>query len=226
MVEIIPAIIPESLEHLRSKLLSLQNVSNKVQIDITDGMFVMSRSWPMKKEDQKLFEDFARGKEQLPLSDTFSFEVDLMMHKPETVLEKWVKAGIFGAIFHIESRHNFGEIKQIAKNSIELGVAIQNKTPLERLESYIDDVDFVQVMGIETLGRQGEVFSKNTVETVKTLKEKYPGVTIQIDGGVNEESAPLLIEAGANRLVSGSYILRSENPRRAIETLQHGSISG
>lgn len=225
MTEIIPAIIPESYDHLRSKLLLVKGLTKTIQIDITDGLFVVSRSWPMKKSDQRLFNEIVKGNEGLPYWEDFSFEIDLMTHKPEMYLEDWIRAGVERIIFHIESRHDFGEIKRIAKGNVELGVAIQNKTPIERLDSYIEAIDYVQVMGITTLGQQGEPFSADTLTTIRSIKAKYPSVTIQIDGGVNDMSAPQLIAAGADRLVSGSFILRSSDPRRAIEILSHGQTS-
>lgn len=220
-MEVIPAIIPDSYDHLKSKLALVRGVSNMVQIDLTDGVFVLNRSWPFHPSDKRQFQEIVRGNLGLPFWEEFNFEIDLMVQQPEKILGDWVKAGIARAVFHLESRHDFSEIKRVAGDAVELGVAVQNKTALSRLEPYIADVDYVQVMGIETIGKQGEAFSENTLETVRAIHEKFPNVTIQIDGGVDGEVAPRLKEAGVARLVSGSFILRAEDPKAAIETLKH-----
>lgn len=221
MVEVIPAIIPESFEYLKTKLGVLQGLASTVQVDVTDGIFVVGRSWPFGPGDKKQFETLVREANGLPFWEDFDFEVDLMMQRPESMARDWVRAGVSRMVFHIESQHDFSEIKNVVGDEVELGVAIQNKTSIERLHPYIEEVDYVQIMGIETIGKQGEAFSENTLSTIHTLREKYPDVTIQIDGGVSDESAKALVDAGVNRLVSGSYILRSADPEMAIEQLKN-----
>ena len=103
--------------------------------------------------------------------------------------------------------------------SIEVGIAIGQETPIDKLIPYMESVDFVQCMGIEKIGRQHEPFDERTFERVKTLREKYPALIISIDGGVSGENAEELARCGVNRLVSGSYIYESENPKEAIEKL-------
>jgi len=221
MIEIIPAVIPNSLDHLKESLSGVRGLAKTAQLDLTDGVYVTHRSWPFNASDKAQFQDMVRGKSKLPFADEFDFEVDLMMQQPEKVLGDWVKIGIARAIFHLESRHDFSEIKRVVNDTVELGIAIQNKTSIDRLDAYMHDVDYVQVMGIETIGKQGEPFSEHTLTTVQTLKEKYPDVTIQIDGGVDDSSAKQLALLGVDRLVSGSFILRSDDPKSAIETLRH-----
>lgn len=221
MTEVTPAIIPESLEDLKAKLGTLRGLASVIQIDITDGMFVLSRSWPMHTSDKKGFEALVRGREGLPFKGEFSFELDCMVHAPEKILPDWVRLGITRAVFHLKSRHDFSEIKRIAGGAVELGVAVDLEPPYEKLTSYLPDIDYVQVMGIETLGKQGEPSSPRALDVVQRIKNDFPNVIIQVDGGVDVESAPALVVAGATRLVSGSYILKAENPRAAIEALRN-----
>ncbi len=220
MTEAIPAIIPESLDDLRAKLTTLKPFASSVQIDITDGLFVLSQSWPMRTTDKKPFETFVRGKGPLPFSEDFSFEADLMVHAPETVLKDWVRLGITRAVFHLRSKHNFSEVQSAVGDTVELGVAIDLSAPYERLASYIPDIDYVQVMGIKTLGRQGEPFDPRAIDLVKKVRHDFPDVIIQIDGGVHIHSAQVLVESGANRLVAGSFILKAEKPQEAFTFLE------
>lgn len=218
MVEIIPAVLVGSLEEMRAKLARVRGVAGTVQIDLCDGFFVPTRTWPFNTSDKKSFDDMARGVTGLPYWEDFDFEIDLMVQSPEKVLPHWIKAGIARAVFHLESRHDVGELRRAA-DGIELGVALNIATPLARLDPYLDQVDYVQFMGIATIGKQGEPFDERVLETIRTFKSVHPDVVIQVDGAVDAVSAPQLIAAGATRLVSGSYIMNSDDPREAIASL-------
>jgi ribulose-phosphate 3-epimerase len=223
MIEIVPAIIPESLSDFSAKLLRVKGLAQFVQIDLTDGMFVLSRSWPLRAGDKSSFEPLVRGHEKLPYSDAFQFELDIMAHHPEKILSSWIKLGVARAVFHLESRHDFSEIKRIANDTIELGIALALDPPYERLASYIHDVDYVQVMGIGKLGVQGQPFDNRAVELVRRIKHDFPHVTIQVDGGVDASDAEPLVAAGATRLVAGSSIFASDNPAEAIENIKRNA---
>ena len=218
MVEIIPAVLVGSLEEMRAKLARVRGVAGTVQIDLCDGFFVPTRTWPFNTSDKKSFDDMARGVTGLPYWEDFDFEIDLMVQSPEKVVSQWVKAGIARAVFHLESRHDVGGLRRAA-DGIELGVALNIATPLARLDPYLDQVDYVQFMGIATIGKQGEPFDERVLETIRTFKSAHPDVVIQVDGAVDAVSAPQLIAAGATRLVSGSYIMNSDDPREAIASL-------
>lgn len=218
-IEIIPAVIPDSLEHLRQKLVPVRGLAETVQIDVCDGVFVENRSWPMNPGDASSFGKLAKEDEGLPFWEDFSFEVDLMAHHPEKLLPEWVQAGAARAVIHLESRHDFDAV-HAATNDIELGLAIDLDPPYERVASYIDRINYIQVMGIGQLGRQGEPPDERVYALIERVRSDFPSVTIQVDGGVNDDTAPRLIKAGATRLVSGSYILNADEPAEAIRTLK------
>jgi ribulose-phosphate 3-epimerase len=158
--------------------------------------------------------------ETLPFFDELDYEIDLMIAEPEKHIEEWLPLGASRLIFHIESIKNyelfFGHdffvegARQIGGQTvIEVGIAIDPGTPLEKIETYIAKVDFVQCMGIAKIGYQGEPFDERVLDHINALRIKYPNLPISVDGGVTIESAPLLRAAGANRLVSGSAIFNS-----------------
>ncbi|MBI3573689.1 hypothetical protein HY090_01425 [Candidatus Kaiserbacteria bacterium] len=219
-MEIIPAILPASLEELRTKLGIVRGIAKTVQIDLCDGFFVPARTWPFNKGDREQFERIAKGIEGFPLWQDFDFEIDFMLHNPEKMLGEWAQVGISRAVIHIESKHDFAACRRAAGDLVELGVALNNDTPLSRLDEYFGRIDYVQLMGIATIGKQGEPFDERVLLRIKELKKAHSNVTIQIDGSVNGDSAPRLVAAGADRLVSGSYILRSHNPRETVRELE------
>ena len=94
----------------------------------------------------------------------------------------------------------------------EIGLAFNIDTPVEIPAG----VDFIQLMGIDRVGYQGQKFDEKVIEKIRATRVKYPDLPISIDGAVSLETAPMLIAAGANRLVIGSAIFESDNPIDAI----------
>ena len=102
----------------------------------------------------------------------------------------------------------------------ELGLALNIQTPNDEIEPWLSRFNFVQFMGIETIGYQGEPFSLKVIPKIQDLRKKHSEVIISVDGGVNFLSAPLLVKAGANRLVAGSAIWESDDVKGTIEKLK------
>src|SRR3989344_533064 len=227
MVEIIPAIMPESFEDLRAKAERVVGIAQWVQIDVMDGLFVTSRSWPYsdrKEEPRELEQLTSRG---LPFAEKINYEVDLMVRKPEEVADDWVRAGCRRIIVHLESTDKAGEIfsglQDRFADIVERVAAINVMTPIEIIAPFLEQIHAVQFMGIETIGYQGQPFDERVIPKIRALRLQNSDVIISVDGGVGFDTAPRLIEAGANRLVSGSAIFGSEDIKIAIEKLQkHG----
>jgi ribulose-phosphate 3-epimerase len=99
------------------------------------------------------------------------------------------------------------------RDNIEIGIALNTTTDISEIESMISLVDFVQCMGIEKIGFQGEPFDERVLKHIKELRLRYPDVIISIDGSVNQNTAPLLVQAGVNRLVVGSLLMESYGKR-------------
>jgi len=108
-------------------------------------------------------------------------------------------------------------IERAIEKDVSVGVALNIDTQNETLDRYLPKIDLVQFMGIARIGYQGEPFDERVIPKIKELREKHPETIISVDGGVGFETAPALIEAGVNRLVSGSEILEDENVRGEIE---------
>jgi ribulose-phosphate 3-epimerase len=222
-IKVIPAIIPESFDDLRHTLQHVKSYVNRVQIDVTDGMYTPNISWPYEFKRDEDFERIINQDEGMPFWQDVNFDIDLMITNPEEEYQKWIDAGASALIFHLESLPADGVefIKKVKKeNMIDVAVAIKTTTPNEKLEPYLDLVDFVQFMGIEKIGYQGQTFDEKVLEKIKWLREKMPDIDIAVDGSVNFDTAERLIKAGANLLASGSAILKAEDVGEAIEELR------
>ncbi len=215
--------MPKNYEDLVEKMGLFAGVVPLIQLDIMDNKFVKARTWPYNPGDSQ-FEKFAlivAEEEGMPEWDVLEFEVDLMIQNPETEILKWVSAGAQRIIVHAESMTDFEVIrKAVPEGLIELGLAINTTTPLAILDPYLDRIDFVQCMGIEKIGFQGEGFDERVLDHVRVLRAARPEMPISIDGAVNFETAKRLVEAGATRLVSGSAILKSADVSNAIEMMR------
>ncbi len=220
MIEIIPAIMPKDYEHLDEMMSLFVGVVPMVQLDIMDGKFVPARTWPYPKDAH--FDAIVAEEEGMPLWEDIDFEVDLMVENPEDVISQWVTAGAQRIIVHVESVSDFNAIRDaIPDGFIELGIALNTTTPLSSIEPYLDQVDFVQCMGIERIGFQGQPFDERVLDHVRALRAKYPELPISIDGSVNMDTARSLVDAGATRLVSGSAILEADDFVSAIAEMKN-----
>ena len=215
-IEIIPAILPIDFADLNEKIEQILGFSKTVQVDICDGQFTPSPSWPLRKPDDN-FEKLAKQEDGLPGWQKLNYEFDLMVNRPEEVVEQWVEAGATRIIVHIESRGDvLGALEKLVDKA-EVGLALNMDTPINTIEQYKGLISSVQLMAIDHIGFQGQKFNEKVLDRIEQIKESYPGLQITIDGGVSLDNAISLIEAGADRLIVGSAIFESDNP---LDTLQ------
>ena len=212
MSPIIPAIIPTSLDHLRETFAQIEPFAHEVQVDIVDGIFVPFLSWPYLTNapvsDLSLF------------TQDFLIEVDLMIEAPERVIEEYARANVRRIVVHLEGVHDLEHIMDVRERyDFKLGFSIDNNTPLHQLTDVIEKAEYVQLMGIAHIGSQGQAFDERVLERIVTLKHMYPSLLISIDGSVNQSTISKLAHAGADRCVSGSAILKEENPEEAYDAL-------
>jgi len=234
MTEIIPAILPKNYEDLKNKIALVRGLVPLVQIDICDGVFVKSTTWPFlgKNQEENFLENsldrhfvaVLNEQEGLPFWEDVDFELDLMVHDAIENFDIYTKLGPRRIIFHIEAVSNLEEFKNFLegldsyiRDIIEIGIALNQQTDIEKVYPLVNSVDFVQVMGIAQIGFQGEEFNETCIEQIEKLKEKFPDLIIAVDGGVNMESASKLTDAGADRLVIGSAIFNTDDIINTIE---------
>jgi len=139
----------------------------------------------------------------------------------------FVRLGAKRIIFHLEAENELELLEFInsmdpyTRENLDIGIAINTTTSIDKLSTYINSIDFVQCMGIANIGFQGEPFDERVLEQIRELRLKYPDLIISIDGSVNEDTAPLLVEAGANRLIVGSALMRSFDVRETMKELEN-----
>lgn len=220
-MEIIPAILPKNFREIEEKIELLIGLSKKVQIDICDGKFVPSITWPYWKADQRPDENFeAILKEErgMPEWEDFDYEFDLMIDNPsEDDVRKWLSAGAERIILHLHSSKDLDPVIGVLGGLVQIGIAINTTTDINDLKKYADRIQYVQVMGIRKAGFQRQKFEMSTIDKVKEVKQAFPNLSVQVDGGVSLETAALLKEAGVDRVVAGSAIFDSVD---IVDTLE------
>jgi ribulose-phosphate 3-epimerase len=153
-------------------------------------------------------------------------DVHLMIEKPERYIADFKAAGADCLSVHWEAcTHLHRTIHQIKALDMLAGVAINPHTPVAFLEDIINDVDFVVVMSVNP-GFGGQRFIQNSIKRVKELRKlmdkRKSDAMIEIDGGVDLENAPKLVDAGADILVAGNTVFGAEKPAEAIKELKNG----
>ncbi len=234
---IVPAVIPTSLEDLRSKLTLFEGVCQEIQVDIVDGEYASPASWPYIGDHAEPSRLLAEGN-MLPSAGALKIDIDLMSRDPESSAGTWIGLGATRLTIHAESTRYLGRFLEnirtiyghdagFAPDLLSIGLAIGADTDLALIEKYLDRVEYVQFMGIKRIGRQGEPFDPRVITRIKAFRKKYPRTPVQVDGGVTLTNAPALLDAGVARLVVGSAIWKQEDPVAAYHALnalteQHG----
>lgn len=211
-----PSLLSADFLHLDKDIEMINNsVSDYIHMDVMDGMFVpnISFGFPVLK---------AVGKAcKKPM------DVHYMIMHPENYIQQTADAGAEIMTVHYETcPHLHRTIQQIKQAGMKAGVAINPATPVSVLEDIVEDVDLVLIMSVNP-GFGGQSFIENAISKVKRLRklidESNSHALIEVDGGVQNETAPRLVEAGTDILVSGSYVFQSANP---IETIRGLKVLG
>ena len=222
MIQVIPAIIPHTKEQLEKEVKKVAGFAGTIQIDITDGIFVPTKTWPYNGRDVDFFNKLKNEEEGWPEWENVNIEVHLMIKNPEEAVLDWINTGASTIIAHIEATENFQEIIDLCKEKlVSVGVAIKPSTDIDLLAPFVSQVDFIQCMGSDMLGKHGVPLDEKAVSQIKKLHSLYPERIIAIDIGVNKETENELISAGVTKFISGGYILNAENPEEEYNELQN-----
>ncbi|MDE2038136.1 MAG: hypothetical protein KGI69_02880 [Patescibacteria group bacterium] len=220
--QIVPAILPKDFAELSEKAELMRGSAAAIQVDVCDGQFVPNATWPYKKHDDA-FERMSHEEEGLPGWEDMDYEFDLMVNRPEEVVDDWVAAGAARLVIHAESKGDLAKAIAMLQGRVEVGLALNESTDLSAIEALggaSGALSFVQLMGIDRIGFQGQAFDERVIGRVKQVRLAYPGLPISVDGGASSETIPALIAAGADRLVVGSAIFGTSDPLNAFAKLK------
>ncbi len=216
-MEVVPAIIPQSAEHLKASVEALNGAAPAIQIDLVDGQYAEPASWPfsgtgLSEDALALFKEIAK---------THAVEIDLMVEEPEIYIPQLIAANAARLVVHLKSTGRLHEIvAQKQKGKVAIGIAIGRGEAANVLAPYALHIDFVQCMGIATIGHQGAPFDDHVLTQIKEVRTLFPDLEVSVDGGVSMFTLPLLKAAGATRFVAGSAIFNAAEPMSAHAELQ------
>ncbi len=224
MAEIIPAILPSSLPDLRDHLGRIRGAARLVQIDFVDGIFAKNRTWPYTEGGRKEFDAIVAEEEGFPYWEDFDFQFDLMVARPADEVRALIAAGASSIIIHALSAGALEGLRELqmlrdGDYPVSAGIALSATAVPADLTPFVGLYDFVQVMGIDREGFQGEPFDEKALALVAALCATYPEVPIQVDGAVTPENAGALMRAGAAALVVGHAIFRADDPKKEYRAL-------
>lgn len=214
MIKIAPSILSADFANLGAEVKKVVDAGAEfVHIDVMDGTFV-----------PEITLGAGIVKAIRPVTDTV-FDVHLMVEHPDTHIEAFAKAGADYITFHVEAaKHPHRMIQAIHALGCKAGVSLNPGTPIAMIEELLPDVDMVLVMSVNP-GYGGQKFIPGSISKLqrirKALDELGSQAELQVDGGVNEENAQSIIDAGATVLVAGSAVYKSKDIPATIKKL-HG----
>jgi len=210
MIEILPSILSADMARLAEEIDSVKaGGAMLIHVDVMDGHFV-----PNITIGPPVVASLRKATDLL-------LDVHLMIEEPDRYVPEFARAGANMISVHQEAAvHLDRTLNLIRSSGAEAGVAINPGTPVETITQVLEIADYVLVMTVNP-GFGGQAFIPEMLRKIQNVRAMLGDRDLEVDGGIDEQTAPLVIEAGANVLVAGSYVFRSNSYMEAIDTLRN-----
>lgn len=207
MIDVLPAPgMVKDFEEEKEMILRVAPHVSWIHIDVADQTLVPNETF----RDFSLWQGFP---------DHLSFEAHLMVANPEKYIKPLVKAGFKRLIAHLECQDPRRFLEEAQYEEVEVGLALDGPSAIEEIEPFLEEIDVALLMGIEA-GFSGQQFQLETVEKVKAILHAFPQTLIEVDGGVNDSTGKLLVDAGVRRLISTSYIFSQKSEDGLVQAIK------
>jgi ribulose-phosphate 3-epimerase len=211
-IKISPSMLASDYANLERELKKCENGGAQlIHLDVMDGHFVpnISIGAPVISAMKRVC--------------SVPFDVHLMISQPLKYIDDFADAGADIITFHTECDSDIDKtIDKIISRGCKASLAVKPATPIEDVFPYLDRLSMVLVMTVEP-GFGGQSFMEGVMPKVKALREKCPELDIQVDGGINEQTVTVAGRAGANVIVAGSAVFKSDDPAKTIQTLKENA---
>lgn len=209
MIEVIPAVNAATWEEVAKKIRLVESFAPWVHIDVADGTFTPNTIWHNPLD-------------LVGFATPAHLEIHLMEDRPEERVDAWLLKSVGRIIVHYEVTHDLDFIfAECWRNCVEVGLAINSHTSWVNLKPYAAKAHLLQILAVHA-GRAGQEFETHNLSKIKHLRAFSPECKIEVDGGITPDAAEACIKAGANIIVSASYIFNHPSPKMATRELLHG----
>ncbi len=196
---IAPSLLAADFSILKEEIINIENAGAEyIHLDVMDGNFVPNISFgaPIIKSLRK--------------HSNLIFDVHLMVESPERYIADFVDAGADIITIHVEATKHLNRAIQLIKSyGKKVGVSLNPSTPIELIKHEINNIDMILIMSVNP-GFGGQSFIDSVIPKIKFARQLNENIDIQVDGGINETTAQIVKEAGANILVAGSYVFNGD----------------
>lgn len=218
-VSVMPSYPAPSWTALEAALTELQDCCQQFQVDVVEVSVTAEASWPLTEtEPLVVLDQLSAWVKQ------YSLELDLMVSTPELLLEKAAMIGVTNVVIHPEllSNEPVTVVQQALDAGFSVSVASTYRSSVREVMALVEvcELDRLQLMGIATIGSQGQPFDKRVLERVRQFRRLLPDSHITVDGSVNETTLPALYAAGVDRVAPGSAIIGAADKCAAYKQLQ------
>lgn len=212
---LVPAILEQSFKDIVAKAHRAEDVTNTVQIDVVDGIYASNITWPFTAlqdtSDATKKETLLTKELQQLYTMRTAIELDLMIQNPEDTLGVWLVTDAVRFIIHrMSTKYLTYCINRIKEGNHEVYIGLTSDDTLIGIEPMIELIDGVQCMGIAQIGKQGEPYDERIETLIADIRNAYPKLPIQVDGGVSVQTIPRLLEAGATQFAVGSALFKGD----------------